>query len=112
MSNNNNDALFNEETKDKMIGYITLKALDDVITSEQADYLIDVLENPESDSYYDYFEDLNFNNIDDDKLNENINIIIDRVLIVWLLERTVQRDPQLQKTYRWAQEYYRSHRFD
>ena len=112
MSNNNNDALFNEETKDKMIGYITLKALDDVITSEQADYLIDVLENPESDSYYDYFEDLNFNNIDDAKLNENLNILIDRVLIVWLLERTVQRDPELTKTYRWAKEYFRSHRFD
>ena len=111
MSNNSN-APFTEETKEKMIGYITLQELDNVITEEQADYLCDVIENPDCDSYSDYFDDLNFNNIDDAKLNENLNILIDRVLIVWLLERTVQRDPELTKTYRWAKEYFRSHRFD
>ena len=109
---NNSDAPFNKETKEKMIGYITLQELDNVITEEQADYLCDVIEYPDCDSYSDYFDELNFNNIDDAKLNENLNILIDRVLIVWLLERTVQRDPELTKTYRWAKEYFRSHRFD
>ena len=107
----NNETLFTEEQKQQMIGYIALKELDDVITGEQADYLCDVIEYPNSDSYSDYFEDLDFNNIEHNQLTENVNILIDRVLIVWLLERTVQRDPQLKKTYRWAKAYYRSHTF-
>ena len=88
-----------------MLSYITEQESEGVINHDQAGYLRDCFRY-QTDSVYGYiFKGLDFTNNNEENLKENVDIMIDRVLLIWIKHRARSRDPCLQTTYHWLVDF-------